>query len=803
MQSLLRDLRSGFRLLARAPGLAIFAAVAIALGIGSTTTMFSISHGLMRELPFQEPDRLIYLFRDRVARNRLDISLNAHEFQTWRDAQTTLEGLAGFDETDVDLAGAEDRPQRVAAAAVSADAFQTLRVGPVLGRGFLPADERPGAEPVVVLGHRLWQERFGGDPAIAGRTVRLNGLQRTVVGVMPEDFQFPYQQALWIPLELDPSAEPGGNRYIHAFGRLREDVSLESARVEVAALARRLELAHPESYEGLGTRVAVYREHIVEPRDALLMNIMVAVVAFVLLVACANVANLLLARAAARDREVAIRAAMGASRSALVTQNLAEALAIAALGGALGIGLAHVGVTLFNRAVAHQIPFFWMWVEIDATVLAFCFALILVATILAGLGPALKATGVEMNEVLKDTSRSSSLRLSRLSRTLVVAEVALSCGLLTVAGLMVKGVLIHTADELEFATENVLTARIQLRSNDYPDNSDIDRFYSELLERLESRPEVSSAAIVLWPPGANYYTNTFQIEGESYDRDRDMPWAVFAQISNDYFRALDVQLLAGRPFSAIDHAESEPVAIINQRFARLYFPGQNPLGRRIKLGRLDSESPWRTIVGVAPDLAMARRRARGSEGIYLPFSQSTRRTMSVLLRTAGDPLALAPLVRDEVAAIDPNLPIYEVGSLARLISENTAPERTLAVLFALFGLAGLVLATVGLYGVMAFLVRRRTREIGIRMALGANARRILWLTARSGLIQLVLGLIIGVALAALLAPAMGEMLFDASPWDWRIYTLIALVLIATGLAASLAPALRATRVDPMETLRYE
>jgi len=804
MYSLLRDLRYGFRQLTSAPGLAIFAAVAIALGIGSTTTMFSISHGLLRDLPFQEPDRLVYLFRDQVPRNRFDIRLNAHEFQNWRDAQTTLEALAGFVVYDMNVSGTEGRPQRVEAAAVTADALQALRVTPVLGRGVLPEDERPGAEPVVVLGHRLWQESYGGDPAIIGRTIRANGQQRTIVGVMPEDFQFPYQQALWIPLELEPSAEPSGDRYIRAFGRLSEGVPLESARAEFAALARRLELAHPESYEGTSTRVAVYKEHTVEKRDALLMNIMVAVVASVLLVACANVANLLLARAAARNREVAIRAALGASRSALVTQTLAEALAIAALGGALGIGLAHLGVTLFNRALAHQIPFFWMWVEIDPAVLTFCFALILVATLLAGLGPALKATGIEMTEVLKDATRSSSLRLSRFSRTLVVAEVALSCGLLTVAGLMVKGVLIHTADELEFATENVLTARIQLPYNDYPPNSsDIDRFYSVLLDRLESRPEVLSAAIVSWPPGGNWNMNTFQIAGEAYDRDRDTPWAAFAQISDDYFRALDVQLLAGRRFSATDHAESEPVAIINQRFARLYFPGQNPLGRRIKLGGLDSESPWRTIVGVAPDLAMAGRRERGSEGIYLPFSQSTRRTMSVLLRAAGDPLALVPMVRDEIAAIDPNLPIYDVNSLARLISENIAPERTFAVLFAVFGLAGLVLATVGLYGVMAFLVRRRTREIGIRMALGADARRILWLTARSGLLQLTLGLAVGMALAALLAPAMREILFDANPWDWRIYTLIALVLTATGVAASLAPALRAARVDPMETLRHE
>jgi predicted permease len=803
MYNLLRDLRYGFRLLARAPGLAIFAAVAIALGIGSTTTMFSISHGLLRDLPFHEPDRLICVFRDHVARNRLNISLNAHEFQNWRDAQTTLEGLAGFADYDMDLAGAEGRPQRVAAAAVTANSFRTLRVQPVLGRGFLPEDERPGAEPTVMLGHQLWQERYGGDLAIVGGTVRVNGQQRIVVGVMPEDFKFPYEQELWIPLELDPSSQPSGSRHIRAFGRLRENVPLETARADFAALTRRFELAYPASYGEITTRVVFYREDIVEPRDALLMNILVAVVAFVLLVACANVANLLLVHAASRDREVAIRAALGASRSSLITHTLAEALAIAALGGALGIGLAQLGVTLVNRAVADHITNFWQWIAVDRIVLLFSLALILATTILAGLGPALKATGVDMIEVLKNASRGSSLRLSRLSRTLVVSEVALSCGLLTLAGLMVKGVLIQTASKLEFATEDVFTARIQLRSEDYPARLDIDRFYGELLGRLGSRPEVRSAAVVTRPPGVSNYMRPFQTEGQSHDRDRDLPWAAFAVISDDFFRALDVELLAGRSFSAIDHAESEPVAIINQRFARLYFPGQDPLGQRIKSGPLDSENSWRTIVGVAPNVAMERRRERGSEGIYLPFSQSTRRTMSVLLRAAGDPPALAPLVRDEVASIDPNLPIYQVNSLDRLIYRDTVPERTVAGLFVVFGLAGLVLATVGLYGVVAFLVRRRTREIGIRMALGADARRILWLTARSGLIQLALGLAIGVALAALLAPAIREVLWEANPWDWKVYMLIALVLTTTGLAASVVPARRAARVDPMETLRYE
>jgi putative ABC transport system permease protein len=805
MHHLWKDLRLSLRLFARNPGLASFAALAIALGIGSTTTMFSISHGLLRDLPFDQAERLVYLTRDRPSESQFDLELTDREVAEWRGQQTTLAGLAGFASSGLNLSGPEGRPERVPGARVTANAFELLRVGPAIGRAFLDAEETVGSQPVIILGHALWMNRYGGDLGIIGGTIRVNGRQRTVVGVMPEGFRFPYEEDAWIPLQLDPASVKGGeDRYIHGFGRLRDGVSLDEARAEFATLAGRLELAYPDLYRGVSTRVIAYKEHIVEREAVILMSVMVAVVFTVLLVACANVANLLLARAAVRSREVAVRSALGASRIRLVGQMLAEALVICALGGMLGVGLAQLGVLCFNAAVADVIPFFWMVVRIDPTVLAFSLGLVLLATVMAGSGPALKATGVNMNEVLKDASwGSSSLRLSRISRTLVVGEVALSCALLTVAGLMAKGVLVQTGGDLGFATEEVFTARVGLRSGDYREQREWELFYDELLARLEGLPGVRSAAISSTLPGLNAFRGRIEMEAVAYDRVQDMPRARLAIVSPGFFDALGVGLIEGRGFGSSDDAGAQPVAIVNQRFANRFFAGQSPLGKRIRYKLFDAQSDWVTIVGVAPNLGMHGRVEEGSEGVYIPYPQHPRRYMSILLWAGGDAMALTPAVRAEVAAMDPSLPIYEVNSLARRISEDTIPERTFATLFVIFGLTGLLLAAVGLYGVLAFAVRRRTKEIGIRMALGADAGSVLWLSWKGGLAQVVIGLGLGIALSAIVSPAMGELLFYTSPWDWTVYSLIALVLAVTGSLASIVPAARATRVDPMDTLRYE
>jgi putative ABC transport system permease protein len=799
-----RDLRHGVRMLFKNPGMTSLAVMAFALGIGSTATMFSISHGFLRDPPFPEQDRVVVLARHNPADNRIDPRITIHEVSDWREQQSTLEGVAAFVETSFDLSGVGDRPERVLGAFVTANVFDLLRARPTLGRGFREAEERPGADPVVVLGFRLWVSRYQQDPNILGAIVRVNGVQRTVVGVMPEGFHFPYIEDIWIPIEVDPvGVERGAGRRIRGFGRLSEGVSLDEAQAEFAAIARRLEVAYPEVNRDITVRILTFKDYAVEPEAAFLIHAMVVLVSFVLLVACANVANLLLARAAARSREVAVRTALGASRRRVVGQMLTEATVIAAVGGVLGLLVAHVGVVLFNRTLADIIPISWMVIRVDTTVVAFTFVLILFASLIAGTLPAWKASGVDVNEVLKDESRgASSLRLGRLSRTLVVGEVAFSCALLTVSGLLVKGVM-QTVSELGFATKDVLTARVTLRSHEYPAGDDIAAFHRDLLERLEANPGVRGAAISTSLPGTTGGFTSYEVEGEPYTQGARRPTARRAGISPGYFATLGVSPLAGREFAWSDKQGSEPVALVNRRFADRHFPGEDPLGRRIRTHQLESESDWYRVVGIAPDMAMDGNRSSQSAGFYLPFMQARWRTVHILVRGPEDPSGLASLLRAEMSHVDPDVPLYEVAPLDRVVHLDKLPERTFGIMFAAYGLAGLFLATVGLYGVLAFSVRRRVKEIGIRMAMGAKPSRILWLNFKSGLFQVGTGLAVGLGLAALVSPVMREVLMDVNPHDPAVYGLVMVAMCVTGAGATLIPSARATRLQPIDTLRTE
>jgi predicted permease len=805
MKHLWRHLRYSLRVFTRQPGLTAFAAVAFALGIGCTATMFSITHGLLRGIPFERADRLAYVTRYEPAEARRNLQLTVHEIVDWRPQTSTLEALGGFDDREMDVSGPGERPERIQGALVTANAFDLLRVQPFMGRGFLETEVRPGAGPVAIIGHSLWIRRYAGDPGIIGQAIRVNGTPTTVVGIMPEGFRFPYMQDIWTPLVLDPSSsERGAGRSVHAFGRLLDGVTFDEANAEYASLFRQLEQAYPDAYPQQRVRVIPFKEHIVEKEDARVFLALLVVVGLVLLVACANVANLLLARAATRSQEMAVRTALGASRRTVVGQLLIEALVIAFVGGVLSVGLIQLGITFFNAALADEIPFFWMQVRFDPTVLLFTFALVLAASVIAGIGPALKATGANVNEVLKDASRgASSLRLGRTSRALVVAEVALSYGLLVVAGLMVKGAIKHTESDVRFATQDVFTARVRPRSTEYPKQADLGRFYGELLPQLEGQAGVRKASIVSNLPGHRAWLMRCQLEREAYARDQDIPRTRVAAISDGFFDVLGAGMIEGRGFDAGDDAESQPVAIVNQRYAERFFPGESPLGRRIRIGDLDTERPWRTIVGVAPNLAMNARLERGADGLYIPAAQQPMRTMFILLRAHGDAAALMPAARAGLAAVDPDLPIYQVSTLAAEIERETIAQHTFATLFVSFGAAALFLAGLGLYGVLAFAVRRRTKEIGIRIALGADSGNIVWLTMRSSLVQMIVGFGLGIGIAAMLSPVVRELLFDANPWDWTVYVGIGAALSLTAIAASAAPTARALRVDPMETLRYE
>jgi predicted permease len=567
-------------------------------------------------------------------------------------------------------------------------------------------------------------------------------------------------------------------------------------------IAERLAAAYPETNEGIGAVVKPYTlEFIGEEAVALLYTMLVAVLG-VLLIACANVANLLLARTALRSREVAVRTTLGAGRLRVVLGVLAEALVLAAAGAVLGLGLAVAGLALFTRALEPTQPPYWLEFGIDLRVGGFVVAATLLATLLSGLLPALQASGARVAEVLKDESRGgSSFRLGRLARALVVAEIALACGLLVATGLMVKSVVHLRTTDYGFPVEGVFTARIGLFESDYPAAEERVRFFERLQADLEGQPGVRAVGLTSALPILGTGRSRFAVAGQAYERDQDLPVARNVTVSPGLFETFEVRPLDGRLFSRFDRRDAQPVAIVNRPFAERHFPGESAVGQRIRLGALDSAEPWRTVVGVVPDMALGGPEDEDPEGIYLPLAQGEPSFISVAARTEGDPMALAPAVREAVSGLDPYLPIYFVQTLEQAIRREMWFVDVFGAIFAIFGLAGLVLAVVGLYGVMAFSVQRRTQEVGIRMALGADGRRIFALLVRQGAVQLALGTAAGVGLALALARGIRILLYRVEPWDPAIFAAIVAVILVTGLAATLLPARRAVAVHPAEALR--
>jgi predicted permease len=808
MESLWKDFKYSARMLLKAPGNTVVSVIALALGIGLTTTMFSITYGVIfRGLPFEESHRLMFLSRNNVAEDIQQMGVAVHDFLDWREQQTSFENLGGFYSGTVNVSGLEGRPERFTGAFMMSGGLDMLRVPPLLGRLFVEGEDQPGSPHVAILGYTLWQNQFGGDPEIIGHTVRMNGEVTTIVGVMAQGFFFPMNHQLWVPYRQDPSQmERGEGTGLAVFGRLKDGVSREVAQAELSTIAQRLAMEYPETNEGVGATVNPYTDEFVGSELSALLYTMLAAVFLVLVIACVNVANLLLARVSVRSKELAIRSALGAGRWRIVTQFLSETFTLAVVGAGLGLLIAWVGIRLWDNAVAQAEPPFWMVFQLDGSVLLFAVALTVVAAVMAGILPALKASGAKVNEILKDESRgTSSLRIGKLSKSLVVAEIALSCGLLVAAGLMIKSVVNLGNLEFGFETENVMTARVGLFVSDYPDEIVRLQFYEELVARLDAHPMVSVASLSSGLPttGRGGRPN-FAVEGEIYEADQDYPRARQIIATPNHFETFGVSVLQGRDFGTQDTRDNLPVALVNLPFAERYFPGESPIGRRIRVGESESEEPWLTIVGVVPDMYLDPPENEEPEGFYVPLSQSDARFLSIAVRPAGGgPSALAPVLRDEVMAVDSDLPIYWVRTVAEEVAENTWFYKVFSTLFVVFGAAALFLGAVGLYGVMAFYVSRRTQELGVRMALGAQASDVLKLVLKQGLLQLGLGLFLGLGIAALLSRGLEIILFEVEPWDPAIFFLITVVLFVVGMLATYVPARRATLVDPVQALRYE
>jgi putative ABC transport system permease protein len=802
-----QDFRYGLRMLVKHPGLAAISIFALALGIGLTTTMWSINYGaLLRGLPFENDEELVHITRTRPSRGVDRMGVPIHDFEEWRRAQTGFAELAAFYDGTVNVSSEGNQPERFEGSFMTPGTFRLLRVNPLLGRTFTDEEGVFNGPHVVVIGWEIWQQRFGGDSSIVGRTIRANGNTVEVIGVMPRGFAFPDNSRLWLPLRIDPATPWGQGQWLGVLGRLRQGVALEAATREMEVIAARVAQEHPEQNEGVSARLESFIDRYIPEEPRLMLWTMMGAVLGVLLIACSNVANLLLARAAIRTKEVAIRTALGASRGRIMALMLTEALVLSAAGAVLGTALAWVGIRTFNNAIASTEPPFFILIRLDAPILLFVLGITVLAAVVAGIVPALQTTRTDLNDVLKDESRgSSSLRLGKFSKALVVAEMALSCGLLVGAGFMIQSVVQFGRVDHGVPTDDVFTARIGLFEANYPARADRDAFWREVERRLETLPGQRGVALTTVLPGLTGWNQALALDGVTYETDRDYPRVRRVAVSPGYFGAFRLNALEGRLFTAGDIDSTLPAAIVTRDFAAAHFGGESPLGRRIRLGGAQTTEPWLTIVGVVPPVWYRDNDGEGpSEVVMTPLAQADYRFVSVAIAAEGrDAMTFAEPVRQAVVQVDRDQPIYFARTLREAIRQNGWFYSVFGTLFAVFGVAALVLAVIGVYGVMSFAVTRRTQEVGVRMALGASGSDVLALFMRQGFIQVASGVVIGTGLAFLLGQGLSAVLFDVNTRNPLMFAGVGSALALTGLVASFIPARRATRVDPMVAIRYE
>ncbi len=809
MDQLLSDIRSGLRMLVKYPTLSIVSVLTLALGIGLSTTVFSVVNGgLFKGLPFPEGDRIVSLVSTTPSQNQPRRPVSIHDLAVWQARQTTFEHIGAFGFAPMNLSTEDGRPERYSGGQLTVSAFDALGVQPTLGRGFRSGDDRAGAEPVVLISHALWRDRYGSSPTIIGTSIRASGLQRTVIGIMPESFGFPIREALWTPLVADPLATQRGlGPALQVIARLKPGVRLAEAQAQARTIASQLEREFPATNRGLGAEVMPYARTVMGPELYGLLYTMLGAGIGVLIIACVNVSNLLVARASLRRREVAVRMALGASRVRVVRQHLTEVLVLASAGGAIGVVLSMFGMRWFTNALSVNPPPFWITFDLDYRVLLFVAGLIILASLLAGGLPAMHAVRVSAGAVLKDNSRSStSASLGRFSSGLVIAELAVSCGLLIAAGLMIKSVVQLRNVQMPFAIDGVLTARIDLPQDTYAGSAASIRFFEQLLPRLQALPGVEGATLSDGLPAAGNGVIPVQIEGKAYPQESDYPLAREGIVTAGYFTTFRARVLGGREFTTADIAGSQPVAIINESFARVHFPGSDPIGHQIKRIRPGAKEPWLTVVGLVPDLIMEGIGNNNASpvGYYIPIAQSdVANGVRMALRTSGDPATTTTFVRSAVAALDPELALYEIESMSRVIERQTWFYTVFGTFFMAFGICALFLAAAGLYGVMSFAVTQRTREMGVRVALGAQGRQLIALVMRKSVVQLLVGLTLGLGVALLASGALQPVLYHVDPRDASVFAAVVITLAAASLIASFLPARRVTRIDPVIALANE
>jgi len=846
------DIRYALRLLRKSPGFAIAAVLTLALGIGANAAIFSVSNAFLRKpIWFPEIDRLVMVVNNLPGQSGDRNSVSPADYLAWKAESRSFEKMGAYEWSDVNLTGNGD-PQKLAGANVTANFFYILQISPQLGRAFLPDEEQPGHDQEVILGHGLWVRQFGSDANILGKKVTIDGVSDTVVGVMGDDFDFPTSVQVWLPMTLsDKEKTIRTDHYVWPAARLRPGVPLEQAQAEMAAIQGRIQKDFPSEEKGWDAQVLPISYFVSDRYSRQYSMLLLVAVGFVLLIACANVANVQLARATARHKEFAVREAIGASRWRIIRQLLTESILLSLAGAAVGLLLANWAIKLVVSNMPPDVARYiaaWKHIQLDLDVLVYTIAIAVIAGVVSGLAPAFQGAKLDLSEQLKEGGRGGMVGKSRhlFRNALVVGEIAASLLLLVGAGLTVTGVRALLRAHQNLLPESLLTMRVTLPDSKYierpqqrefysrvleqlnllrahqnllpeslltmrvtlPDSKYIERpqqreFYSRVLEQLNASPGVKAASVATDIPfGDEGMSDSFRVEGIP-SQPGEIRFATINSVNPEFFHTMNIPLRDGRVFSDQDGADAPPVVVISERLARRFWPSESAVGKRVQSGAESSGKPWATVVGVVGDIRYKWMDEGNYPVIYFPYRQAPHQSSYIAVRAQGDPRAIVPAVRAVIAAVDPDQPIYEIKTLDRVISESVVGLSYVAVMMGVLGLIALVLAAVGVYGVMAYAVAERTHEIGVRLALGAQPREIMRLILSRGVFLLALGLAIGLPISYAFARLLASLIFGVSSTDAGVFFLITIFLAAISLAACYIPAHRAMSVDPIVALRYE
>jgi predicted permease len=799
------DVTFALRGLRKSPAFAITAILCIALGVGVSTTIFAAVNAiLIRPLPYPQAGRLVAVYAQNVERGYYGSNISYEDFKSWRDDNRTLSGLGIWTWTTRTIS--EGETERVAGAAVSANLFPTLGIRPILGRNFLPDEELPGQTDVVLISYGLWQRRFGGDSSIVGRMVSMDGRPRRVAGVMPPNFNFPDRGEFWMPfVSRGPSVEGRENRgFAGAIGRIKNGVTLEQVKSDLANVSARLQQEFPNQNTGWAAEVKTLRDDLAgDLRKPLL--VFLAAVGLVLLIACANVANLMLARGTSRLREVAVRTALGAQRGRLIRQLLTESMLIAVLGGAVGAAFGMWGVRVLRFAFPNDVPFYFS-LAVDPRALGFAAGIIVLTGMLFGALPALRSTRVDVNSALRDGARSGESRSRGGARSaLVIGEIAMSVVLMVGAMLLIRSYRAYTTTNLGFDQTGILTTRISLPAAEYDTSAKRIAFFEQLEERIRALPGVTVVGSAGGIPFSGWDLQAdISVFGRPQAKKNQEIETHFQVVFPDFFKAVGVRLMHGRMLNLSDRDTTSQVVVVNETFAKKVFPGEDPLGKRVKIGDLNGNDPWLTIVGVVSDYRHYRLPQPMGPAMYYSYSEVAAWSQTLTIRTTlPDPYSLVPSVRAVLRELDPQIAMYDVKTMSDAVSQSLWRQRLQGQVLGTFAVLALLLAVVGIYGVISYTVAQRTRELGVRVALGAQRGDVMGLVLKQGLRLALAGIVLGVVGALAMTQTLSSLLYGFQASHLLTYTVVPVLLGAVALMATYVPALRATRVDPLTAIRAE